>query len=83
MKKGYKCEDMYRILSKKYKKELHNAVLDAEDELKIMKMLGYNINYYDKANAEVEHPIPFQIAAFSRKIQKQKRACFLQALLIN
>lgn len=53
MKKGYKCEDMYRILSKKYKKELHNAVIDAEDELNIMKMLGYNIDYYDKANAEV------------------------------
>lgn len=53
MKKGYKCEDMYRILSKKYKKELHNAILDAEDELSIMKMLGYNIDYYIKANAEV------------------------------
>ncbi len=30
--------------------ETHNAVMDAEDELKIMQLLGWGINEYDIAS---------------------------------
>ena len=50
MKYGYGVEDILKMLSKNRRySETHNAVLDAEDELRIMKLLGHGINEYDIA----------------------------------
>ena len=47
LKRGYGVEDILKMLcnDKRYS-ETHNAVLDAEDELKIMQLLGYPIDEY-------------------------------------
>ena len=50
MKQGYGVENILKMLSRdKGYRETHNAVLDAEDELKIMQLLGYDISQYDIA----------------------------------
>lgn len=50
MKYGYGVEDILKMLSKNRRySETHNAVLDAEDELRIMQLLGYRISEYDVA----------------------------------
>ena len=50
MKHGYGVENILRMLSKNWEySETHNAVLDAEDELQIMQLLGHRINEYDIA----------------------------------
>ncbi len=50
MKQGYGVENILKMLSRdKGYCETHNAVLDAEDELKIMQLLGYDISQYDIA----------------------------------
>ena len=50
MKRGYGVEDILRMLSKNRRySETHNAVLDAEDELRIMQLLGHGISEYDIA----------------------------------
>ena len=50
MKHGYGVEDILKMLSKNRRySETHNAVLDAEDELRIMQLLGHGINEYDIA----------------------------------
>lgn len=50
MKHGYGVEDILKILSKNERySETHNAVLDAEDELQIMQLLGHKISEYDIA----------------------------------
>lgn len=50
MKYGYGVEDILKMLSKNRRySETHNAVLDAEDELRIMQLLGYGISEYDIA----------------------------------
>ena len=48
IKKGFGVEQIDRMLSgdKQYK-EIHNAFTDAIDELKIVEMLGYNVQIYD------------------------------------
>ena len=47
MKWGYGVEDVLRMLtSDKCYRETHNAVLDALDELKIMKLLGHGLSEY-------------------------------------
>ena len=50
LKRGYGVEDILQMLSRnKRYRETHNAVTDAEDELKIMRLLGYEISVYDIA----------------------------------
>ncbi|WP_270250795.1 hypothetical protein [Lactococcus lactis] len=49
MKKGYSVENMFAILSGKIDyEESHNALLDAYDELEIMRLLSHNIENYPK-----------------------------------
>ena len=50
LKRGYGVENILRMLSKNEGyKETHNALLDAQDELKIMELLGCEIREYDIA----------------------------------
>ena len=50
LKRGYGVEDVLRMLSKRnLYRETHNAVLDAQDELEIMKLLGHGIKEYEIA----------------------------------
>lgn len=50
LKRGYGVEDVLRMLSKRNRyRETHNAVLDAQDELEIMKLLGYGMREYEIA----------------------------------
>ena len=50
LKRGYGVEDVLRMLSQRnLYRETHNAVLDAQDELEIMKLLGYGIREYEVA----------------------------------
>lgn len=53
MKRGYGVENIFRMLSKNdgYN-EMHNSLLDAQDELKIMELLGCEIREYDIAVLE-------------------------------
>ena len=47
LKRGYGVEDILRMLSKNTRyQETHNALLDAEDELQIMQLLGCEISEY-------------------------------------
>lgn len=47
LKRGYGVEPMLRLLSEQYcYQETHNAILDARDELEIMRLLGYKIEDY-------------------------------------
>ena len=50
LKLGYGVEAVLKMLSgdKRYR-ETHNAVSDAEDELRIMQLLGHEISIYDVA----------------------------------
>lgn len=50
LKRGYGVEDVLRMLgtNKRYN-ETHNAALDAQDELEIMRLLGHDISEYDIA----------------------------------
>ncbi|SFB31685.1 hypothetical protein SAMN05216249_1203 [Acetitomaculum ruminis DSM 5522] len=48
IKKGYGVEPIYRMLSgNQLYREIHNALMDAIDELKIIEMLGYDIDVYN------------------------------------
>lgn len=50
MKWGYGVEDVLRMLSRnKRYSETHNAVLDAQDELEIMRLLGHGMEVYEIA----------------------------------
>lgn len=50
LKSGYGVENILKMLSNNMRySETHNAVLDAEDELQIMQLLGYEISEYDIA----------------------------------
>lgn len=50
MKHGYGVENILKMLSGNHRySETHNAVLDAEDELRIMQLLGYSIREYEIA----------------------------------
>lgn len=50
LKRGYGVEDVLRMLSKRNRyRETHNAVIDAQDELEIMKLLGHGIREYEIA----------------------------------
>lgn len=51
LKWGYGVEAVLKMLSgdKRYR-EAHNAVSDAEDELRIMQLLGHEISVYDVAS---------------------------------
>lgn len=50
LKYGYGVESILRMLRKNQRySETHNAVLDAEDELEIMRLLGHEIDVYDIA----------------------------------
>lgn len=50
LKRGYGVEDVLRMLGKnKRYNETHNAVLDAQDELEIIRLLGHEIREYDIA----------------------------------
>ena len=46
LKRGYGVERMLHILGVDDYCETHNAVIDARDELKIMELLGYDIDFY-------------------------------------
>ncbi len=48
LKRGYGVEDVLRMFgTKSAYRETHNAVLDAEDELEIMRLLGHEIGAYN------------------------------------
>ena len=48
LKRGYGVEPMLRLLSRnRIYRESHNAILDAMDELEIMRLLGYHPGAYD------------------------------------
>ena len=48
LKRGYGVENILQMLrGNKGYRETHNAVLDAEDELQIMQLLGFKIEEYD------------------------------------
>ena len=50
MKYGYGVENILKMLGKDKKyRETHNAVWDAEDELQIMQLLGYELKKYEIA----------------------------------
>lgn len=50
LKYGYGVESILKMLGKdKRYSEAHNAVLDAEDELQIMQLLGHGLSKYDIA----------------------------------
>lgn len=46
LKKGYGVDDILRMLGEKNYSEIHNAMTDATDELRIMKYLGYPVGEY-------------------------------------
>ena len=46
LRRGYGVEPMLHILGKKDYSETHNAIVDARDELLIMKLLDYEIDIY-------------------------------------
>ena len=47
LKRGYGVEEVLKMLSQDTKyNETHNAVRDAEDELRIMQLLGHEIGEY-------------------------------------
>ncbi|MCR4904229.1 MAG: hypothetical protein K6A23_15330, partial [Butyrivibrio sp.] len=46
LKSGYKVEDILRMFGESGYMELHNALTDATDELRIMKYLGYSTEDY-------------------------------------
>jgi len=46
LKRGYKVEDIMYLFGEHDYMELHNALTDAEDELRIMKYLRHSINKY-------------------------------------
>jgi len=57
LKRGYGVETMYRLLSGNYSYcETHNALLDAIDELEIIRMLGHPIDKYEVGKAWVTTP---------------------------
>lgn len=48
LKRGYGVEPMLRLLSRnRTYRESHNAILDAMDELEIMRLLGYHPGAYE------------------------------------
>ena len=50
LKWGYGVESVLKMLSKDSRyRESHNAVSDAEDELQIMRLLGYELSVYETA----------------------------------
>ncbi len=49
LRRGYRAEDVYRMLSGKLYLEVHNALFDALDELEIMRMLGHPCESYEIA----------------------------------
>lgn len=46
LKRGFGVEPMLQILGEEDYCESHNAIRDARDELMIMKILGYEIDFY-------------------------------------
>ena len=46
LKSGYRVEDIMHMLGEKDYRELHNALADAIDELRMMKLLGRSIDDY-------------------------------------
>ncbi|NLC72902.1 MAG: hypothetical protein GX684_03910 [Ruminococcaceae bacterium] len=47
LKRGYGVESIYRMISSDFEYyELHNALTDAVDELRILKILGHDIGKY-------------------------------------
>lgn len=48
LKRGYGVESMIQMLGKEDYSESHNAIKDARDELMIMKLLDYEVDFYPK-----------------------------------
>lgn len=49
LKRGYGVESIYRMLSgDRFYNESHNAVIDAIDELQIMRLLNHGLGSYEK-----------------------------------
>jgi len=46
LKSGYGVENIMRMLGDSSYSETHNALIDARDELEIMKLLGHPLNLY-------------------------------------
>lgn len=53
LKRNYGVESIMRLLWDYRYCEKHNAICDAVDELKIMKLLGYGIDAYDHAQINI------------------------------
>lgn len=72
LKRGYGVEDVLQMLSRNNRYcETHNAVTDAEDELKIMKLLGYEVSEYDIARISArENPVKEQEKKRCRSLNK-------------
>lgn len=50
LKRGYGVEEILKMLSRNNRyQEIHNAITDAEDELEIMRLLGYEVSEYNIA----------------------------------
>lgn len=48
LKRGFGVEPMLQMLGVNNYSETHNAIIDAKDELLIMKILNYDIDFYPK-----------------------------------
>ena len=48
LKSGYGVENIMRMFGKRNYVETHNALIDARDELEIMRLLGYSIDLYPR-----------------------------------
>ncbi len=56
IKPSYSAETIYRIMSQnRFYNEMHNAIFDAVDELKIMEMIGLDIKKYEPARIDFDY----------------------------
>ena len=59
LRRGYGVEPMLQILGVEDYCETHNAIIDARDELMIMKILGHDIDFYPEIWLFLNYPTIF------------------------
>lgn len=70
LKQGYGVESVLKMLSGDHRySETHNAVSDAEDELRIMRLLGYTPEAYEIALVPDQKPVRAPVRPFSAGIR--------------
>lgn len=76
LKRGWKAEDIYRMLTKDENYfETHNALLDAMDELRIMELLNLDIETFLNSNKNKEKTTsPKKINLSKASINKKKHS---------